>query len=192
MRSLIPTLILSAGLLIISCKDQPKETPIAVVNEADNLQNQIDHGKYMVDVLGCTDCHTPKKMTEQGPVHDMEKFMMGFDASQPLPPVPENVAIGPWVLFAGDLTAAVGPWGTSYAANLTPHETGIGNWTLDQFTKALRDMKYKGQENSRTIMPPMPKHYAYLTDEDIKAIFAYLKTISPKDNLVPAYRPPSS
>lgn len=192
MKTTIPTLIVLASLIFIACKDQSKEAPIEVTSEEEKLQNQVDHGKYMVDVLGCTDCHTPKKMTEQGPVHDMDKFMMGFDASQPLPPVPENVPIGPWVLFAGDLTAAVGPWGTSYAANLTPHETGIGNWTLEQFTKALKEMKYKGQENSRRIMPPMPKHYSYLTDDDIAAIFAYLKTIPAKDNLVPAYQPPSS
>lgn len=192
MKTTIPTLIVLASLIFIACKDQSKEAPIEVTSEEEKLQNQVDHGKYMVDVLGCTDCHTPKKMTEQGPVHDMDKFMMGFDASQPLPPVPENVPIGPWVIFAGDLTAAVGPWGTSYAANLTPHETGIGNWSLKQFTKALRDMKYKGQENSRPIMPPMPKHYSYLTDDDIAAIFAYLKTIPAKDNLVPAYQPPSS
>lgn len=192
MKTSIPTLIVFAGLIFLSCKDHPKEDPITVISEEEKLQNQIDHGKYMVDVLGCTDCHTPKKMTAQGPVHDMDKFMMGFDASQPLPPIPENVPIGPWVLFAGDLTAAVGPWGTSFAANLTPHETGIGNWSLEQFTKALRDMKYKGQANSRPIMPPMPKHYSYLTDDDIAAIFAYLKTIPSKDNLVPAYQPPSS
>ncbi|AYN66880.1 diheme cytochrome c-553 [Euzebyella marina] len=178
-------------ILSISCKEQPKETT-SPIDEQEQVQAQLDHGKYMVDVLGCTDCHTPKKMTAQGPVHDMDRFLMGFDASQPLPPVPDNVPMGPWVLFAGDLTAAVGPWGTSYAANLTPHETGIGNWSLQQFTKALRDGKYKGLETARPIMPPMPKHYAYLSDEDIEAIFNYLKTIPAKENVVPAYRPPSS
>lgn len=191
MKKLSYKLYVLTLILSISCKEQPKETT-SPIDEQEQVQAQLDHGKYMVDVLGCTDCHTPKKMTAQGPVHDMDRFLMGFDASQPLPPVPDNVTIGPWVLFAGDLTAAVGPWGTSYAANLTPHETGIGNWSLQQFTKALRDGKYKGLETSRPMMPPMPKHYAYLSDEDIEAIFNYLKTIPAKENVVPAYRPPSS
>ena len=131
-------------------------------------------------------------MTEQGPVPDMDKYLMGFDASRPLPPIPKSVPLGPWVLFSGELTAAVGPWGTSYSANLTPHETGIGTWTLGQFKKALREAKYKGLDNSRPIMPPMPQHYSYLTDEDVEAVFEYLKTIQPIENRVPAYEPPSS
>ena len=191
MKKLSYKLYVLTLILSISCKEQPKETT-SPIDEQEQVQAQLDHGKYMVDVLGCTDCHTPKKMTAQGPVHDMDRFLMGFDASQPLPPVPDNVPIGPWVLFAGDLTAAVGPWGTSYAANLTPHESGIGNWSLQQFTNALRDGKYKGLEAARPMMPPMPKHYAYLSDEDIEAIFNYLKTIPAKENVVPAYRPPSS
>ena len=116
---------------------------------------------------------------------------MGYDSSQELPPVPENVPLGPWVLFKGDLTAAVGPWGTSFAANLTPHETGIGNWSLDQFKRAIREAKFKGLENSRPIMPPMPRHYAYLTDQDIEAVYSYLQSLEPIDNVVPPYRPPA-
>lgn len=179
-------------LVLVSC-NQPKEKKAEEV-KADMVEtvDLKERGKYMVDVLGCADCHTPKKMTEQGPVNDMEKYLMGFDASTELSPVPENVPIGPWVLFKGDLTAAVGPWGTSFAGNLTPHETGIGTWSLEQFTKALREAKYKGMENSRPIMPPMPRHYAYLTDEDVEAIYVYLKSIKPIENLVPGYIPPSS
>lgn len=171
-----------------TCHNQ-KNQETDIVEKSEKV---VEHGKYLVEVLGCTDCHTPKKMTAQGPIHDTGKYLMGFDASQSLPPVPENVPIGPWVLFSGDLTAAVGPWGTSYAGNLTPHETGIGNWNLEQFKKVLREAKYKGLDNSRPIMPPMPKHYSYLTDDDIAAIFEYLKTIKPIDNVVPSYRPPSS
>lgn len=179
-------------LVLVSC-NQPKEKKAEEV-KADMVEtvDLKERGKYMVDVLGCADCHTPKKMKEQGPVNDMEKYLMGFDASTELSPVPENVPIGPWVLFKGDLTAAVGPWGTSFAGNLTPHETGIGTWSLEQFTKALREAKYKGMENSRPIMPPMPRHYAYLTDEDVEAIYVYLKSIKPIENLVPGYIPPSS
>ena len=183
----IATLIIS----IIACNDKKSENPKEIDKVALN-QQLVDRGKYMVDVLGCADCHTPKKMGAHGPENDMARYLMGFDSSESLPPVPENLPIGPWVLFKGDLTAAVGPWGTSYAGNLTPHETGIGNWSLKQFSKALRESKYKGLDNTRPMMPPMPRHYAYLTDEDIEAVFMYLKSIEPIENVVPGYQPPSS
>jgi len=160
-----------------------------VVDETGQLQEQIERGEYLVNILGCTDCHTPKKMTERGPVPDMEKFLMGFDATRSLPPIPENVPLGSWVLFAGDLTAAVGPWGTSYAGNLTPHETGLGNWSLEQFRNAIQGGKYKGLDNARPIMPPMPvAAYKQLSNQDVDAIFKYLRTIPAIDNVVPEYQ----
>ena len=173
----------------LSCKDEkPNEIPVETAMSQEAL---VARGEYLVTVIGCADCHTPKKMTEKGPVFDMDRYMMGFDSSQPLPEVPENVPIGPWVLFKGDLTTAVGPWGTSFAGNLTPHETGIGNWTLEQFSKAIREGKFKGLENSRPMMPPMPVDgYKQMTDTDLEAIFSFLKSIKPIDNVVPAYRPP--
>lgn len=184
-------ILLFSCILWVGCKEKKSEN-LEVIENTNLDTNLVEHGKYMVNVLGCADCHTPKKMTQEGPIHDMEKYMMGFDGSMELPPIPDNVTLGPWVLFKGDLTAAIGPWGTSYAGNLTPHETGIGNWTLNQFTKALREAKFKGLENGRPMMPPMPRHYAYLTDADIEAIFTYLKSIEPIENLVPGYQPPSS
>ncbi|MFH6602394.1 c-type cytochrome [Maribacter algicola] len=195
MRIKITFIMAALVTILLACTEKKaKDTTIAsseTESKAD-APNKVERGKYMVDVLGCADCHTPKKMSEHGPVNDIEKYMMGFETAAGLPPVPENVLLGPWVLFKGDLTAAVGPWGTSFAGNLTPHETGIGTWTLEQFTRALREAKFKGLESSRPIMPPMPRHYAYLTDEDIEAIFSYLKSIKPIENVVPAYIPPSS
>jgi hypothetical protein len=84
-------------------------------------------------------------------------------------------------------TAAVGPWGVSYAANLTSDPTGIGNWTLDQFKKALREGKYKGLDGARMLLPPMPwPNFTKLSDADTEAIFAYLKSTTPVNNLVPS------
>jgi mono/diheme cytochrome c family protein len=184
--------LLGLFILLVSCQQKKEKSLEEIVENQIPIMDLVEHGKYMVDVLGCADCHTPKKMTDKGPVFDMEKYLMGYDASQDMPPVPENVPIGPWVLFKGDLTAAVGPWGTSYAGNLTPHGTGIGNWTLEQFTKVLREAKFKGMDNTRPIMPPMPTNYANLKDEDIEAIFVYLKSIKPIENVVPGYQPPTS
>jgi hypothetical protein len=180
-----------AALGSFSCKDAaPEQLP---VEDTPSQEELVKRGEYLVTVIGCADCHTPKKMTEKGPVFDMDRYMMGFDSSQPLPEVPENVPFGPWVLLNGELTAAVGPWGTSFAGNLTPHETGIGNWTLEQFSKAIREGKYKGLDNSRPLMPPMPvEGFKNMTDRDVEAIFVFLKSIKPIDNVVPAYRPPGS
>jgi hypothetical protein len=131
-------------------------------------------------------------MTERGPEPDMDRYMMGYDSSIPLPPVNPELQGGPWVLFTMELTAAVGPWGISYAGNLTPHETGIGNWSVDQFKKAIKEGKYKGLDNSRPLMPPMPwPAYRNFTDEDLEAMFAFLQTLKPIDNVVPAYSPPT-
>jgi mono/diheme cytochrome c family protein len=179
--------ILVIGLM--SCKG---EAPEPVPEETGPSQEElVSRGAYLVTIVGCADCHTPKKMTEKGPVFDMDRYMMGYDASQPLPEIPENVPLGPWIVFNGELTAAAGPWGVSFAGNLTPHETGLGTWTLEQFGKALREGKYKGLDNSRPIMPPMPvEGFKHLTDQDLEAIFVYLKSLKPIDNVVPAYRPP--
>jgi hypothetical protein len=92
-----------------------------------------------------------------------------------------------WVLFGPDLTSAVGPWGMSFAANLTSDETGTGNWTEENFLRAIRKGKYKGLETSRPLLPPMPWFaYKNMNDEDLKSIFAYLKTTKPVENVVPA------
>jgi hypothetical protein len=91
-----------------------------------------------------------------------------------------------------DLTAATGPWGTSYAANISSDATGIGNWTEAQFIKCMREGKLKGMDNARPLLPPMPwPNFAKLTDTDLKAIFAFLKSTKPVDNVVPAPKAPN-
>ena len=85
------------------------------------------------------------------------------------------------------------PWkpGDTFAANITSHETGIGNWTEEQFRKAFTEGKSKGLEGTRPILPPMPwANYINIVDEDLKAIFAYLKSTNPVENAVPNPIPP--
>lgn len=191
-KSLLWGLAIILSLGIIACQQGPK-TEVVPQEAEPTAQDPIQRGKYLVEAIGCADCHSPKKMTEQGPVLDMDRYMMGYDASMPLPPVPQEVPLGPWILMTGDLTAAVGPWGVSYAANLTPHASGLGNWSVEQFKKALREGKYKGLDNSRPLMPPMPvQAFRNLTDQDLEAMFAYLQSLRPIDNVVPAYQPPGS
>ena len=162
-------------------------------NAVISVDQLLDRGQYLVTVMGCNDCHTPKKLTEQGPVPDMERMLMGHPSQQAIPEInAEVVAPGGWLLFNSDLTAAVGPWGVSFAANLTPHETGLGAWTYDHFKKAMTEGKHKGLDNGRMILPPMPwQGYQALEEDDLKGIYEYLKSIPPIENIVPAPIPPT-
>jgi mono/diheme cytochrome c family protein len=155
-------------------------------------KEQIKRGKYLVLIGGCQDCHTPKTMGPQGPVFHPMKKLSGHQADATLPEVPEGV-IGPdkWgALTNHDLTAWVGPWGISFAANITPDEaTGIGAWTEEQWIQTFRTGKHLG--TGRQILPPMPTvQIGEMTDKDLKAIFAYLKSIKPIRNAVPQPVPP--
>lgn len=157
-----------------------------------NQEDAIERGKYIVATSGCNDCHTPKIMTDHGPAPDMTRMLSGHPANEALAPYDKSV-IGPWVLLSSGLTAAVGPWGTSYAANLTPSQTGIGSWTEEQFLKAITEGKHMGMDNTRPIMPPMPwQEIKNMKTDDLKAVFAYLKTIPPIENVVAAYTPPTN
>jgi cytochrome c553 len=150
-------------------------------------QATIERGRYLVDMGGCNDCHSPKVMTEQGPMPDETRLLSGHPAGDALPPM-DTKALQPgyWYLMSPDLTAFVGPWGQSFAANLTPdNQTGIGLWTEDVFVNALRTGKHMGA--GRPILPPMPwQYFNKVKDEDLKAIFAYLKSLPPVSNAVPA------
>ncbi|HEX9251436.1 MAG TPA: c-type cytochrome [Ignavibacteriaceae bacterium] len=146
----------------------------------------VERGKLLVKVGGCTDCHTPKVFGPEGPKPDPLRFLSGYPAENPLPKVDLSmIQPGKWVLFTQDITGAVGPWGASFAANLTPdNETGIGTWQPDMFINAMRTGKHLGA--GRPILPPMPwQGVGELSDEDLNAIFAYLKSIKPVKNKVP-------
>lgn len=152
----------------------------------------VERGAYLVEIMACNDCHTPFTMGPQGPEPDMSRMLSGHPEVLPMPPAPA-LGDGPWVWAgAGTNTAFAGPWGISYTANLTPDETGLKGWTQDMFVKALQTGWHLGVENSRRIQPPMPwPAYRNATDDDLKAIFAYLQTIPPVRNTVPAYQPPA-
>jgi mono/diheme cytochrome c family protein len=165
----------------------PMRTIDAKVTKAQ--QARVERGRYLVTSIGCGDCHTPKKMTPNGPEPDTTKLLSGHPEGAKLPPPPEPK--GPWIAsISGDMTAWAGPWGVSYTANLTPdRNTGLGIWTEQMFIDAIRKGKHMGI--SRPILPPMPwQDFRTLTDEDLKAIYAYLRSIPPVSNHVPDPLPP--
>ena len=148
-------------------------------------------GEHLVTISGCNDCHTPKLMTARGPVLDSSLLLSGHPAQMPPPDVNRKEIESKGLSVTNTLTSWVGPWGISFAANLTPDETGIGNWTESNFIRALREGKFKGLENGRPLLPPMPwAMYQKMSDDEIKAVFAYLKSIKPVKNAVPQFQPP--
>ncbi|MEW5791930.1 MAG: c-type cytochrome [Pseudomonadota bacterium] len=146
----------------------------------------VKRGEYLVQSIGCADCHAPKL---SGMQPNPALSLSGHPEKAKLPPKPGNS--DPWILSTGDLTAWVGPWGTSFASNLTPDkDTGLGQWTAEEFIKTMRNGKRRGM--GRPLLPPMPWfNYAKLTDDDLQAIFAYLQTLKPIRNRVPAPLPPA-
>jgi mono/diheme cytochrome c family protein len=152
----------------------------------------VQRGKYLVDTIGCHDCHTPFVMTEQGPSRDMARALSGHPESLELPAAPA-LPEGPWKAVAsGTFTAWSGPWGTSFTANLTPDpDTGLGKWTYENFRDTLRTGRHLGR--GRMVLPPMPiPAYRNLTDEDLRALFAYLQSVPAVKNRVPEPRPPAA
>jgi cytochrome c553 len=180
---------LSAG----ACTQQPaQEAPAAETPAAAPAQSPVQRGELLTHTSACHDCHSPKIFGPNGPEADPKLLLSGAPAGAKLPPIPAGV-IGPngWgALASNDFTAWVGPWGVSYARNLTPDEaTGIGSWTEEMFIKTIRDGKHQGE--GRPLLPPMPwPEYRRMSDDDLKAIFAYLKSLPPVSNPVPEPIPP--
>lgn len=155
------------------------------------FKSQIAYGEHLVWISGCHDCHTPKKMTPLGLDLDSTRLLSGHPAKAPAPDVNRAEVERKGQVVTETLTAWVGPWGISYAANITSDKTGIGNWQEKNFITSMRKGKYKGVESARTLLPPMPwPMYQNMTDEELKAIFAYLKSTKPIANKVPSPEPP--
>jgi hypothetical protein len=169
----------------------PVATAINETNQYGSFDSQVEWGEHLVTILDCNVCHTPKKMTERGPVLDLDLMLSGRPSERPGLDIDRKEIESKGLTVTGDLTEWAGPWGISYAGNLTPHETGIGTWSEEQFFLAMREGKFKGLAESRTLLPPMPwESFSHMTDDELKAIFAFLKSIKPVENIVPAAAPP--
>jgi mono/diheme cytochrome c family protein len=180
----IGILILAAGVAA-GCSDRTGSVKVSAADQS----ARVERGKYLVTMIGCNDCHTPLKMGAKGPEPDMARFLSGHP--EQMGPLPAATAQGPW-LWAGAATntAFAGPWGVSYAANLTPdRNTGLGIWTEEMFVTAIRTGRHMG--TSREILPPMPwPAFRNATDEDLRSIYAYLRSLPPVTNHVPDIQPP--
>jgi hypothetical protein len=191
---------LSSVVLLTQCNSNPSATKenadTASATNAMSNDDMIKRGEYLVLVASCDDCHSPKVFNERGePQIDLTKRLSGHPADAPLPKEFNAAQVAPGKVFmcAQDLTAWYGPWGTSFPRNLTPDSaTGIGAWSAETFINILRSGKHMGASAGRPIMPPMPwMNYAKMTDDDLKAMHAFLMSLKPINNNVPEYIPPS-
>ncbi len=137
----------------------------AIVSAATSAsaESALERGRYLMSsIVACGNCHT--QQTPQGPLAGME--------------------------LAGG-TKFEEDFGVAYAPNITPDpETGIGRWTDAQLATAIREGK---RPDGRIIGPPMPiSLYRGISDEDVKAIIAYIRSVKPVSNKVPvsAYKVP--
>ena len=153
--------------------------------EAKGNAAQIARGKYLVDIMGCHDCHTPMKMGANGPEWDMTRALSGHPEELVMPPAPA-LPPGPWVASIGaTFTAFASPAGTVFTRNLTPDkETGLGDWTVEEFIATMKTGRERGK--GRPVLPPMPvQNLKALSDADIRALFAYLQSIPAIKNRTP-------
>jgi mono/diheme cytochrome c family protein len=149
------------------------------VPDAPRSSERIKRGAYLVAITGCHDCHSPKVDAQMAP--DGSRLLSGRPITT-LPPLQEAGA----VRASMDFTAWSGPWGNSYAANLTPDaETGLGGrYTEAAFIKTMRTGK---KPEGEVLLPPMPwPAFQHMTDEDLKAVYAYLTSLKPVKNYVRA------
>jgi hypothetical protein len=166
-------------------------SPPATVAKPVRLTTEQARGQYLMSTSACMDCHTPWKLGDKGPEPDTTRLYSGHPEQLRMPPAP-TLPEGPWVMTAGATnTAWAGPWGVSFTANLTPDiETGLGRWSEADFIRTIRTGRHMGR--GRAVLPPMPiAVYNHFTDRDLKAIYAYLRTIPPIRNKVPDPAPPA-
>ena len=122
----------------------------------------LARGKQLATFGGCVDCHTP------GALYGAPDF-----ARQ----------------LAGSELGWSGPWGTSYARNLTPDlETGLGYYNENEIILALKSGK---RLDGKPMLPPMPwQNIATLSDADMHALVAYMQSLPPVEHKTPEALPP--
>ncbi len=156
-------------------------------------ERDVGRGEYLVRIGGCQDCHTP---VQYDPAIGLPLPMPGrmLSGHPDGAPDPESaLARGDLAVIGPTFTSFRLPFGIVYAANLTPDkETGLGSWTEEMFVRALKTGRHFGG-TGRPILPPMPwPALASLPDADLRAIFAYLRTIPAVHNGVPSAKVPQA
>jgi len=159
------------------------------------FESQIAWGKHLVIIGGCNDCHTPKKMGPRGPEDNLELELSGSPTQMPVPEVDrKDIESKGLTVIGPDFTTFIGPWGVSFAANITSDSaSGIGALTLDQFKNIFKTGKFNGSPQGRDLLPPMPwQNVGKMTNDELQAVYVYLQSTKPISNVVPQPQPPMS
>jgi len=152
-------------------------------------EEQVELGMALVEEWKCSYCHTPEIAGPEGTlIPDPDRLFSGHPEDEEIPPIPDMVITSPEYLeFLDNLDTTV--WATDnrivFTANLTPDdETGIGTWTEDTFIATIRSGQHQGV--GKRIKYPMPwQELAELDDQELAAVYAYLRTVKPVSNKVP-------
>ena len=200
-RSFVAGLMFSLfGLALLpGCTSPENESTRTESEKSDDAaesgsQSMAAKGEYLVMIGGCADCHTPKTFDQAGMHFDSSRMLSGYPANDKLFNIePDALKPGTFIQMAPGINAFAGPWGVSFAANLTPDSaTGLGTWTEEIFIRTLRTGKHMGVATGRDILPPMPWfNFVNAKEEDLKAIYAYLRSLPPISNKVPMPIPPN-
>lgn len=136
----------------------------AVLGQTPPTAERLRRGEYLATIMDCSGCHTPGTLLGKP---DLGRALGGSEVGFQIPGL-----------------------GTFYPPNLTPdRETGLGRWSESDITDAIR----KGERpDGRMLAPIMPyQNYGRLTDGDAAALVAYLRSLRPVRNAVPAPVGPS-
>lgn len=190
------SLIVAASLAVIVGANASRPAPPLPQPIRMTRAQQVARGKYLVTIGGCNDCHTPWIIQPNGkPGPDLTRMLSGHPQQFRItsPAELSRLKSDRWAIaMAPTNTAFSGPWGVSFAANLSPDvNTGTGIWTFEIFKKTIRNGRHWGV--ARPLLPPMPWfNYREMTDDDLAAVFAYLRTIKPIHNEVQQPLPPAT
>lgn len=193
-KTILITCMVGLIYYISGCTNNSGSKATAVAPTTMSKDSIIRKGEYLVTISGCNDCHTPKVFSEKGMGIDTKRILSGHPREEVLPEFFKDGVSKGIIQSNNGLTAWKGPWGISFAANLTPDkETGLGNWTLDQFKISIRQGKAKGLPGSRMLLPPMPWfNFAVMSDTDLECVYTYLQSLPAVNNNVPAPLEPNS
>lgn len=158
---------------VIGCGDNHEPPIDASIVRVDAGQSPVQRGRYIMNTLGaCTFCHTP--LNPDGS-RDLTRLLAGWNCdTEPLP------------FF--DIDPANANVGCLSTRNLTNHETGLKNKTDQQIKDAIKLGK---RTDDKSLVPVMPYYIFHnMTDDDLDAIVAYLRTVPGVDNLIPPNQEP--
>ena len=190
--TLMGAAIVATGAIVFAA-NASRPVPPPPAKAAMSKTEQVARGKYLVTIGGCHDCHTPWIMQPDGkPGPDMSRALSGHPQDMKITSPAQLTSKSYGWAAAPTNTAFSGPWGVSFTANLTPDEmTGTGIWTFEVFKNTIRNGRHWGV--ARPLLPPMPWfNYREMTDEDLAAVFAYIRTLKPIRNEVPQPLPPAT